>query len=976
MSKKPYAITISSLLRQSYLKFAFLPWLCIGLSLIAIYVIASNWLRLRMINYAVDQTNREMTEIVELEADIISKNLSEIERITNLYANQIQRNLHAEASLNIYDENRLAYNTDGAYFTTKDRYDRGAAVFYSGVSDVGVDERQKVARVLMSQELMKDIVSTHPLVSAIYLNTFDSLNVIYPYIDVISQYPVHMNIPDYNFYYEADQQHNPDHVALWTDVYLDPAGNGWMTSSISPVYSGDFLEGVVGLDITVKSLSDQILNLDISLQGYSILVGKDGAILALPPQGEQDWGITNLSEYSYESTNNHDTLRSGQYLLSDRDDTSSIANLILSKSNGTTDLKLGSVNEKVFWQSITGTEWRILTLVPEENISSAANITADRFLDYAYFAGAAFIILFLISFAVTDASIRKMNFRISAPLLKMVSMVEKIGVGDYYQIPFESNILELNNALLSIVKMGEQQGDANASLVLTQQHLVKSENYLKSIIASINDIIVEMDVNGKILSIDLNCENSLQYNYDLRSVDLFSLVDEDISMRFKSLIKEVVASGQIKSIEYEMLTSQGTRWFQSNISPKIDDDSTVVVSSRDITERILLEHSLIKAKEDAESANHAKSEFLSRMSHEFRTPLNAILGFAQLLEMNPSELLSESQHEYVSEIDKAGKHLLELINEVLELARIESGKVLISLEPVCIQEVMEETACLMSPIAQKNGITMNLRSCSNDEVFILADRVKIKQVLINLLSNAVKYNKPQGTIDYFCEIQESVVRLHILDTGVGIAPENIQAIFEPFHRINEKDSTVEGTGVGLAVVKQLLELMGGSISVESKLGIGSHFYAEMPLVEGKYQACTIKRSDDEIIQVTESDRVRDILYIEDNPANILLVKHILQPYEIINLITAKCGLEGIEIAKKNHFDLILLDIDLPDISGYEVREKIKSLPEYAATKIIAVSANAMFKDVEKARRIGFHDYITKPLDVKKFTMAVMRYLFS
>ena len=975
MSKKTKPIQLADWIRQNYSRSALVPLGIVALIFIGVYFFASNWSRNEMIRHEIAQANTELIQLANLSSNEIDQKLRDVSSITAMFAAQMKNNLQKEMSLDPQDAARIGYNSVGAYYTLSDRSDGGAAVFYSGVSEVGNSERQKVANALATQALMKDIQQSQPLIASIYLNTFDSLNVIYPYFNVIDQYPEHMDIPDYNFYYEADQYHNPNREVCWTDVYLDPAGHGWMASSIAPIYTGDFLEGVIGLDITVSSITKQVLNMEIPWDGYCVLVGSDGTILALPSRGETEWGLTELTDHDYETAVFEDTFKPERFNISLRNDTIELNKRMSENSSGTFNLVLNNEVRIVAWDTIAETGWKLLVLVPKTEIYASINDISNQLLKIGVGMITGLILFYAVFLGIINRVARNMSFAISKPLVDIDRMVSRIGQGDYFQEPDNYTVSELNNTSLGLVRMGEQLGEANRSLVSTQQALKKNENYLKSLIASLDDIIVEMDVDGNILSLHTNDKNVFSEDFTRQELNIESLVDGNIAERYLELVRKAVNTGESQIFEHEVRNDSNLRWFQSNISPKIDDERTVVISARDITERKILEQSIQRAKEEAEFANRAKSEFLSRMSHELRTPLNAVIGFAQLLQMNSYEPLVGTQRQYVFEIGRAGKHLLDLINEVLDLAKIESGKASIILEPVSVAQMMQETINMITPIAQRAGLKLNGLQCDDAELFVLADHVRLKQVLINLLTNAVKYNKENGKIDFFYERDDSKLRFHVIDTGIGIASNDVHEIFEPFHRLKEKEQAVEGTGIGLAVVKQLMEMIGGAVFLNSELGSGSHFYIELPISENRLVTEGIELPDMSDFEV-KSEKTYNILYIEDNPANLSLVKHIFEAYPFINFLPAENASLGLDVIKQYDIDLVLLDINLPDLNGYDVFQTIRAMPNQKATKIIAVSASAMLSDIEHAEKLGFDGYITKPLEVRNFISTILKVLFS
>ena len=395
---------------------------------------------------------------------------------------------------------------------------------------------------------------------------------------------------------------------------------------------------------------------------------------------------------------------------------------------------------------------------------------------------------------------------------------------------------------------------------------------------------------------------------------------------------------------------------------------------QDVTERIEFQQALIAAREEAERANQAKSEFLSSMSHELRTPMNAILGFGQLMEYDAS--LPEVHRDNVHEILGAGRHLLELINEVLDLARIESGRVDLSLETVEVGSVVEECLSLVSTQAERRSIQLAHQGVEG--VSVWADRTRFKQALLNLLSNAIKYNREGGRVSL--EVRQAPVpgrvRIRVEDTGRGIPPERLSELFEPFNRLDAEASGIEGTGIGLSLTRRLIELMGGTVEAESEVGVGSAFWIELPRKASQDAACERAAPGPAAAEDPEPGRgaAVNVLYIEDNPANIRLVEQILSPLPEVDLVTAHTPELGLELALSRRPAVILLDINLPGMDGYRLLETFQTEAGLRDTPVIAITANAMPRDIERGRAAGFFEYLTKPLDVGHLRGVVQRCL--
>jgi PAS domain S-box-containing protein len=399
-----------------------------------------------------------------------------------------------------------------------------------------------------------------------------------------------------------------------------------------------------------------------------------------------------------------------------------------------------------------------------------------------------------------------------------------------------------------------------------------------------------------------------------------------------------------------------------SLSP-LQTETGLLISAavRDVSERRRVERESALAKEEAERANNAKSDFLSRMSHELRTPLNAILGFGQLLEM---ERLTNRQGESLHQIMKAGRHLLELIDEVLDISRIESGRLSMSPEAVAIDQALSEAVQLVVPIARQRNIVFEERqTCAGQ--FILADRQRLRQVLLNLLSNAVKYNRIGGSVVVDCEqTTTETIRVSVHDTGPGIPDELIERIFMPFDRLGADESEIQGTGLGLPLSKGLVETMGGTIDVRSVVGEGSTFSFELPIAEGPESGVEEALNGRDLVGGT--GREWSLLYIEDNLSNLKLIERVLEFRPNVKMLSAMQGNLGVELAQQHVPDMILLDLHLPDIQGEEVLARLRSDPATCEIPVAIVTADATPGQVQRLIASGAAAYLTKPLDVSEF----------
>ena len=514
----------------------------------------------------------------------------------------------------------------------------------------------------------------------------------------------------------------------------------------------------------------------------------------------------------------------------------------------------------------------------------------------------------------------------------------------------------------------------------------KAENALKeseikhsSMISNISDVIGIMDQNGKIRYKSPNIEQYFGWKpEDLISSDAWLTVHNDDLERIQNDFYNLVKTDHgVKTVEYKYKCKDGTyKPIEITATNLINDPviKGVLLNYHDITGRKQAEAELRKAKEEAEKANQAKSEFLSRMSHELRTPMNSILGFAQLMEMIETK---ETNKKRLNHILKNGKHLLELINEVLDIAGIESGKQLLMPQSVLLNGIIGEVIDVVQVTAANKNVTIELNESPSNILFVNADKLRLKQVLLNLTSNAVKYNRVGGSVIIktqlrpACLNKNEVVRISINDTGIGIQPENINKLFQPFERIGADKTETEGTGLGLVVVKKFTEAMGGAVGVESEPGSGSTFWIELPQAENEPEDKRQNTNGENQVETFDNQEVATILYIEDNVSNIRLVEEILLDHRpSLKLVTSFYGKPTVVMAKQYHPKLIILDLDLPDIKGDEVLEMLMADAVTEQIPVIILSADAMPHQIEKMLKSGASNYLTKPLDIIQFLKMI------
>jgi len=523
--------------------------------------------------------------------------------------------------------------------------------------------------------------------------------------------------------------------------------------------------------------------------------------------------------------------------------------------------------------------------------------------------------------------------------------------------------------------------------------LLRTKALQNAIFNSANFAIIATDEKGIIQLFNVGAERVLGYTA-AEVVNCLSPSDlhdpEEVKARAQALSLELSttiapgfealafkASREIEDIyELTYICKDGSRFpALVSITALRDDRGDIIgylLIATDNSARKRVEAQLNNAMAVAEKASRAKTDFLSSMSHELRTPLNAILGFAQLLESG-SPAPTPSQKRNLEQILKAGWFLLDLINEILDLSLIESGSLSLSREPVSLADVMLECETMIGPQAHNRGITMRFPVFANP-CFVNVDRTRIKQVLINLLSNAIKYNRPHGTVVVeWKPVSANLLRISVRDTGEGMTPGELTQLFQPFNRLGKGAGTEEGTGIGLVVTRRLVELMGGSIGVESTVGTGSVFWVELISSMGpQFAGLAAGQAPAEPIPtpVPDGTPLRTLLYVEDNPANLELVAQLVARRPDLRLLSAADGVSGIVAARAYRPQVILMDINLPGMSGLEAMQTLRADPSTGHIPIIALSANAGHHDVEKGLAAGFFNYLTKPIKVNEFMEAL------
>jgi len=579
-----------------------------------------------------------------------------------------------------------------------------------------------------------------------------------------------------------------------------------------------------------------------------------------------------------------------------------------------------------------------------------------------------------------------------APGFEALAFKASRGIEDKYELTYIRKDGSRFPAIVSVTALRDADGGIIGYLLIgtdnsarkqVEEKLRWTEEGFRLMVESVTDCaIVMLDSEGRVASWNTGAQRIKGYSAEEIVGQHFSRFypPADIARGTPQHDLDAAAAEGRYEVEGWRVRKDGTVFWANVVFTAIRDAAGnargFAKLTRDLTERRQVEQTLTLAKGAAEKANLAKSEFLSSMSHELRSPLNAILGFAQLMESDATPATA-SQKASIDEILRAGWYLLELINEILDLAQIESGKLSLSPEPMSLEDVMIECQAMIEPQALQHDIHMTFPQF-DVPCFVAADRTRLKQVLINLLSNATKYNKAGGTV--VVDLSGSTpkrIRINVRDTGAGLPAEKLAQLFQPFNRLGQEHGAEQGTGIGLVMSKRLVELMGGVLGVESSVGSGSVFWCELdaaaaPEIEAKPAELALAEGT----QPESGGPLRTLLYVEDNPANLKLVEQLIARRPTLRLLTAVDSNQGIQLARAQQPDVILMDINLPGISGIEAMKILRDDPTTAHIPIVALSANAMPRDVAKGLEAGFFSYLTKPIKVPEFMAALDAALHS
>ncbi|SDU39858.1 hybrid sensor histidine kinase/response regulator [Geopseudomonas guangdongensis] len=947
---------------RAFVQSSLIPLILVETVLIAAYLLTNSSIREAQIDHLRQTALTDLQSAAQQEGRLINERLRAISRTTRLYGEQIREVLLREDyQVDEAERRRHAHTEDGVLYTRSN--DGRAASFYANSTPRERQDMERVLRLAQLDPLMKSIQASDKLIASLYFNTWDSYNRIYPWFFTPDQYPHDMVIPDYNFYYLADARHNPQRKVVWTEIYVDPAGQGWMMSALAPVYRGDFLEGVAGLDVTVDTILDEIATLQVPWNGYAILVSEELNIMALPPAGERDFNLSELTSHSYDEAIRKEIFKPADFNLAKREDTQALAGAIGQRASGLQTLSLGGKSQLAAWTTIGETGWKLVTLVDEAEVFRQTNALAARYQQIGYLLIAGLVLFYVLFFAGMWLRARQLSAQLQGPIDHLSAMMGEIGRGNWHPPRQPCEIGELDGAAAAAAAMGAQ-------LECSETTRQQAQDQLDLVLDSTTESLWTLDLRRQRLHIEGRFPQRFGLDGNDLALDAFlARVHPDDREAVIACHEQPAASSDNYSIEYRFSDAHGIYHWLLSRARLLDADP---VSGRplrlagthvDIDALKATQEALSRASQQAQAANVAKTRFLSSMSHELRTPLNAVQGFAQLIQLELQERPEEhSLRQYAGEIDNASSHLGLLVDDILDLARIEADKASVHLETVDARQIMAECLELIRPQAREQHLQLEAQ-LPPGSLLVRAEARRLRQILLNLLSNAVKYNRPHGRVTLGYRIDGERLRLSVEDSGYGIDPERQDQLFKPFQRLGHENSAIKGSGIGLVLSRELAELMHGRIGFVSTPGSGSTFWIELPF-SAELQASVRSAA------APGRERLPRVLYVEDNRASQLLVEKALG--DIARVEVLDNGLEALHWLNEHPPQLLLLDLDLPGLQGDALLRRLRDNPQTRELPVIIISAAAMPEDIANISALGIAGYLTKPLKIQTLREAVLQ----
>ncbi len=769
---------------RTYVRNALIPLLVVELLLVAVYVTSHAWSLRKNVEAMRAVARQEISRIAAGESAVIDKQLSQVAAMTEVLRRQTALALDTPAA-SAPNWSRLKLQESGALTTASN--DGGAAVFYSARTPKGPAQYEKMARLGVLDPLLRHITESNPLIVQTYVNTDDSLNRIWPWIDAARQLDPDIDLRAFNFYYEADVRHNPQRAVVWTDAYVDPAGQGWMVSAIAPVYRGDFLEAVVGADVTIDRMIARMLNAQIPWQGFLLLIGKDGTLLALTHQGEQLFALKELTAHRYVDYIRADTFKPEEFNVYRRKDFAAIGDLLARKLAGFGRLE-GPRPHLVAWQTIPAAGWKLMALVPEENVLGASRALSKDLAYIGWIMVVGLVGFYAIFLTYLYRRARYVSASISQPLRQIERMAHQITVGEYEQVTPEFGVSEFAHTVGELQHMGRLLGDSDRARQSAEARLTERNAELTTILSLSPDGLVSFDIDGCVTETN---PAFLALTGWSRS-DLIGKARADFWAKLGQL--GPVTEPQPGAASVLRLLRPHPRVVECRV---VGAGSPQVAYFRDIT--------------SADELDRMKSQFLATAAHELRTPIAVITGYTEFLQASDPPAVQRS--EILSTMRRHGDHITGIVTELLDLARIEAraGRDFTMIRQPLAPAVRRFVETFR--FGEDARVPILSGDIGDADAYVDAD--KYCQALGNVLSNACKYSPAGAPVAVRLAATETEVGVEVRDEGAGMEEKVVGRIFDRFYR-GEESSAVPGTGLGMTIVKEILDIHGGRVEISSR----------------------------------------------------------------------------------------------------------------------------------------------------------------
>jgi signal transduction histidine kinase len=790
----------TSLLRwvwRAYVRNALIPLLVVELLLVAVYLTSHAWSLRRNVAALTEVAQDELSRTAEDESGVIEQQLLQVSSLTEVLRRQTEAAIMAPAQ-GTQDRQRLRLQPTGALTTWRD--DGGAAVYWSSRARKGPGAFEKLERLAALDPLLRDITRSHALIVQAYVNTHDSLNRIWPWIDTAAVFDPAMNIPDFNFYYEADASHNPARAVVWTDAYVDPAGKGWLVSAIAPVYRGEFLEAVVGADVTIDRIVADVLSQDVPWEGFLILIGKSGTLLALPPQGERLFNLRELKEHDYDDAIRADTFKPEEFNVYRRADFAGIGGLLQAQSAGSARLE-GPEPFLVAWQTIPSAGWKLMSLVREEAVLGPSRLLSRDLAAVGWVMLVGLVGFYLVFFTFLYRRARYVSRSIAEPLTQIERMAHRIAVGDYEQASPAFGVSEFRHTVGELQRMGRLLGDSNRARADAETQLTERNEELSTILSLSPDGMVSFDATGRVTETNPAFIAMTGWSRN-RLLGLERAA-------FWATLGELGDCPEPQSGAAMLLRLQRPRPAVLECRVVGTPAGAQVAYFRDVTQ--------------ADELDRAKSRFVATAAHELRTPIAVITGYAELLQATDPP--AGQRGEILATMRRHGDQIAGIVSELLDLARIEAraGRDFTMIRQPLAPAVRRYIESFR--VGDYARVPTLEGDIGDGEVFLDAD--KFCQALGNVIANACKYSPPGSPIAVRLVAAPDEIGVRVEDRGEGMDEETRNRIFERFYRA-ESTATVAGTGLGMSIVKEIVDIHGGRIEIDSAPGAGTSVTLWLP----------------------------------------------------------------------------------------------------------------------------------------------------